>query len=164
MLKRVHLLFAALATLAAARSAAAEATSYPGGNCSVAHGSRATSAPRWSGEFGNESTTDRLDAYCPVETRGSDPEVTSAAVVLLDRSTTEDVSCRLTSQFVDAGGVVRLFLSGEMRSVGFGAAPQTRSVSVPDLGAIGENMQFQCAVPRQTTTGRSAIFRYQISR
>jgi hypothetical protein len=164
MRKRVNLLFAALATLAAAQPAAAEATSYPGGNCSVAHGSPATSAPRWSGEFGNESTTARLDAYCPVETNSSDPEVTSAAVVFLDRSTADDPACRLTSQFIDAGGVVRVFQSGEMRSVGFGAAPQIRSVAVSDLGAIGENMQFQCSVPPQSATGRSAIFRYQISR
>jgi hypothetical protein len=163
MRMRLNLLFAALATLAAARSAAAEATSYPGGNCSVAHGSPATSAPRWSGEFGNESTTSRLDAYCPVETNSSDPEVTSAAVVFLDRSLSANACCTVTAQFIDSVGVVWSQPSPDICSAGNGSAPQIVSQPV-NFGAIGRNMQFQCSVPPQTAAGRSAIFRYQISR
>ncbi len=163
MFKRFSYLVAAIATLAAARLAAVEATSYPGGNCVTAHGSAAAAAPQWSGEFGTDSTTATLAAYCPVETNSSDPEVTSAAVVLLDRHPNENACCSITAQFIDSGGVVWFNESGPMCSTGFGSQPQIASAAV-NFGAIGRNMQFQCSIPRRTSNGRWSIFRYQISR
>ncbi len=163
MLKRVTFLFAALATLATARSAAAQAINWPGGNCVTAHGSPAAGATRWSGDFGTDSTTAALSAYCPVETSGLDDDVSRAGVVFLDRHATENACCTLTSQFFQANGTVWGQQSAPMCSTGVGSHMQGDSVDV-DFGTLGRNMQFQCSIPRRTSLGRSAIFNYEIVR
>jgi hypothetical protein len=163
MRKRVNLLFAALATLAAAGSAAAQTVNWPGGNCVTAHGSPAVGATHWSGDFGTDSTTATLLAYCPVETSGVDDDVSRAGVVFLDRHPTENACCTLTSQFFLADGTVWGHQSAAMCSTGAGTHMQGASVDA-DFGTLGRNMQFQCTIPRRTSLGRSAIFNYEVVR
>jgi hypothetical protein len=151
------------ASMAMATPALAEQISYPGGNCAVAHNSPASAAPTWDGSFGTDSTTATLNAYCPVETRSSAPGTSGAQVTLLDRSSTAQACCTLTSQWVDAAGDVYFFASAPMCSTGFSSGPQNVSTAV-SFGALGQNMQFQCTVPARTANGRSAVFRYQVSR
>lgn len=154
--------FTALAALAAS-PALADHVSYPGGNCTNAHNSPAGGLPTWEGSFGTDSTTSTLNAYCPVETRSASASASAAQVTFLDRNTTADGCCTLTSQFMDSGGAVWGFSSASLCSSGFSSGPQSVSTSI-SFGALGQNMQFQCSLPPKTANGRSAIVRYQVTR
>ena len=156
------LLMAALLTLAG--SASAEIVSSPGSNCVAADGSVALPTVYWDGEIANPSTTNTLWVNCPVITDGGAPVATRAQVVYLDRNTTQNASCTLNSQFIDAAGTVFFFQSAAMTTVGFSSGPQTPAFVTPNFGALGQNMQFQCSIPPKTSNGTSSIFRYEIRR
>lgn len=150
-----------------AGGASAETVSWPGGNCHAVQDpigvNGSTGVYFWAGDFGTRSTTTTLYAYCPVETSSAAPVVKSVKVAFVDLNPNENASCRFNTQWFNSSGTMIWFQTAAMVSSGSPPYPEEKTATA-NFGALGQNANFNCQIPKAVGNKSSTLFRYEITR